>query len=381
MTVIKKGTKFVIPKTFKIDSVIGCGAYGVVVSAHDKVTDERVAIKKICNVFSQGVEYAKRILREIKVLKHFRRHENIICLKSLVKPRSYEEFNDVYLVSDLMDDSLKSYLSKQQEMTEQQIQYLMYQLLRAIKFVHSANVLHRDIKPHNILINYSCDLKICDFGLARSAADKSKDVDKRNMSTHYVASRWYRPPELLLCLKEACKAIDVWSIGCVFAELLNSDTTTSNRVLFPGESYLKQIDLIINLLGSPLDEDIRGCPKGIQYVKTRPKREKQDLKKRFPKASDLAIDLLERMLHFNPEKRITIDEALKHPYFENMSDPENEPKCENVFEMEFNENITLDELKRLMYEEIMSFDPNADDEDKMEIDDSPDVSCNDSKGA
>jgi mitogen-activated protein kinase 1/3 len=191
--------------------------------------------------------------------------------------------------------------------------------------------------------------------------------EQRNMSTHYVASRWYRAPELLLCHKEASKSIDMWSVGCVFSELLNSDATTSNRVLFPGDSYLKQIDLIINLLGSPLDEDIRGCAKGINYVKTRPKKEKQDLRQRFPRASSLALDLLEKMLHFNPDKRITIDEALQHPYLESMSDPETEPVSETQFKFELPNTVTLDELKKLMYEEIAYFDPEA--EDRMMIDD------------
>jgi mitogen-activated protein kinase 1/3 len=336
-------------------------------SALDTVTQERVAIKKINNVFSQGTEYAKRILREVKVLKHFRHHDNIICLKSLILPRSFEEFNDVYIVTDLMDDSLKGFLSKQVELTEQQIQFLMYQLLRSLKYIHSANVLHRDIKPHNILINYNCELKVCDFGLARGMDSANTKDEQRNMSTHYVASRWYRAPELLLCHKEASKSIDMWSVGCVFSELLNSDATTSNRVLFPGDSYLKQIDLIINLLGSPLDEDIRGCAKGINYVKTRPKKEKQDLRQRFPRASSLALDLLEKMLHFNPDKRITIDEALQHPYLESMSDPETEPVSETQFKFELPNTVTLDELKKLMYEEIAYFDPEA--EDRMMIDD------------
>jgi serine/threonine protein kinase len=153
--VIKKGTKFVIPKRYKIESVLGFGAYGVVVSALDTVTQERVAIKKINNVFSQGTEYAKRILREVKVLKHFRHHDNIICLKSLILPRSFEEFNDVYIVTDLMDDSLKGFLSKQVELTEQQIQFLMYQLLRSLKYIHSANVLHRDI-VRCIMLLFNC---------------------------------------------------------------------------------------------------------------------------------------------------------------------------------------------------------------------------------
>jgi len=199
-----------------------------------------------------------------------------------------------------------------------------------------------------LLINYNCEVKLCDFGLACSSAGE----ESTNMSTHYVASRWYRAPELLLCHKEANKALDVWSVGCVFAELLNSGS--EKRVLFPGDSYLKQIDLILNVLGSPKEEDIKGSPKAKQYVSTRPVREKLSWQKQIPRANTLAADLLNKMLHFNPQKRITVDEALAHPYFENMADEESEPVCPNVFEIGTLPS-KLEDIKTRMYEEIMSF--------------------------
>lgn len=253
--------KFEISSRYSVTGLIGQGAYGVVVyvsiffipifssSGYDNLLKQKVAIKKIFNVFEQDKEYQKRILREVKILRHFRNHSNIVSLTDLVPPRSYDQFRDVYIITDLMDSDMRAIVKSPQELTDQNIQYFLYQILRGIKFVHSANVLHRDIKPSNILLNSEMDVKICDFGLSRG-------VDFENdptMSTpyvllfifyqffSYVATRWYRAPELLLMWEKAAKSMDMWSIGCIFAELLDKP---KRKVLFPGKNYLNQLDLV-----------------------------------------------------------------------------------------------------------------------------------------
>merc|ERR1711970_1469054 len=198
---------------------IGKGAYGVVCSASNSVTGERLAIKKISNAFDNVVD-AKRMLREIKLLRHLQ-HENIVKIKDILPPPSLENFKDMYILYELMDTDLHQIIRSSQPLSDEHGQFFIYQLLRGLKYIHSANVLHRDLNPSNILLNANCDLRICDFGLARTSSEKE-------YMTEYVVTRWYRAPELLLSCAEYTAAIDIWSCGCIFAELLG------RKPLFPG---------------------------------------------------------------------------------------------------------------------------------------------------
>jgi mitogen-activated protein kinase 1/3 len=185
--------------------------------------------------------FCLRTLREMKLLRYFN-HENIISILDIQKPRNYETFTEVYLIQvrglyfpnigvmltesqELMETDMHRVI-RTQELSDDHCQYFIYQTLRALKAMHSANVLHRDLKPSNLLLNANCDLKVCDFGLARSAASTE---DNSGFMTEYVATRWYRAPEIMLTFKEYTKAIDVWSVGCILAEML------SGKPLFPGK--------------------------------------------------------------------------------------------------------------------------------------------------
>lgn len=234
------GTVFEVDAKYAPIKPIGKGAYGVVCSARDVETNKKVAIKKIVNAFENVVD-AKRTLREIKLLRHLR-HENVIDIIDCVKPASKHEFEDVYLMYDLMDTDLYQIIRSSQSLTDEHCQYFVYQILRGLKYIHSADVLHRDLKPGNLLLNANCDLKICDFGLARTALI---DADASEFMTEYVVTRWYRAPELLLSCAEYTSAIDVWSVGCIFAELLGRKT------LFPGKDYVHQLNLIMRVIGTP----------------------------------------------------------------------------------------------------------------------------------
>lgn len=339
-----QGTIFELPRKYELKYAIGQGAYGIVCSGRNTETDELVAVKKIFSVFEHDKEFQKRILRELRILKHFK-HENIIALKDLVLPRAVDSFEDVYIVTDLMDTDLRQIIKSDQPLSEQHIQYFLYQILRALKYIHSANVLHRDLKPGNLLLNSDCELKICDFGLSRGI---NFELDP-TMSTSYVATRWYRAPELLLQWEKATKAIDVWSVGCIFAEMLE------RKVLFPGKNYLNQLDLILDLVGSPKEEDIRGSDKARKYLRNLPRKTAKNLRKVFPNVNPSALDLLSKMLIFNPEKRISVEQALEHPFMESMHDPEDEPSCTPTFDFSFEEQAENGSLKEMIYETIVDF--------------------------
>jgi len=193
--------------------LVGQGAYGIVVAAKDKLasdkTKELVAIKKIDKAFEHKI-FAKRTLRELRLLKLLK-HENIINIETIILPKSREEFEDVYVVSEMMDTDLTSIIKSDQPLTEEHYKFFLYQLLRGLKYIHSAKIVHRDLKPRNLLVNSNCDLKICDFGLARPLF---KNV-KANVLTEYVATRWYRAPECLMTDGYYNHKMDIWGYGCV----------------------------------------------------------------------------------------------------------------------------------------------------------------------
>lgn len=230
---------FTVDQRYTMIRTIGSGAYGVVISACDAKSDENVAIKMVPKAFSDEID-AKRILREIKLLKHFQ-HDNIVGLLDMMPPnvKYLEDFKDVYLVTDLMETDLHRIIYSKQKLSVDHVQYFIYQVLRGLKYIHSCRVLHRDLKPSNLLVNSNCDLKICDFGLARGIHEPTKEDDDAMggtmLLTEYVVTRWYRAPEIMLACHEYSYPIDMWSIGCIFAELL------LRKPYFPGEDYIDQV--------------------------------------------------------------------------------------------------------------------------------------------
>jgi mitogen-activated protein kinase 1/3 len=349
---VVSGTRFELPDKYEYKKPIGHGAYGVVVSAVDKETGKKVAIKKVPKAFEDLID-AKRILREIKLLRHFE-HENIIALHELLMPPSLRDFVDVYIINDLMETDLHRIIYSRQALTDDHVQYFVYQLLRSLKYMHSAEVLHRDLKPSNLLLNSNCDLKVCDFGLARGVA---RDVDPSSAEaelTEYVVTRWYRAPEIMLSCQVYSKAIDMWSVGCIFAELLG------RKPLFPGEDYIHQLQIICDVLGSPTDEDLHfvTSEKAKRFMRSQRFKPKRPFSTIFRKSNAKAIDLLEKMLVFDPAKRISVEEALAHPYMESLHNPEDEPTAGEVFDFSF-EKLDLDKrtLQRLIYEEALVFHP------------------------
>ncbi|RLM91983.1 mitogen-activated protein kinase 8 isoform X3 [Panicum miliaceum] len=286
---------------YKIQEVIGKGSYGVVCSAVDQHTGDKVAIKKIHNIF-EHLSDAARILREIKLLRLLR-HPDIVEIKHIMLPPSRRDFKDIYVVFELMDTDLHQVIKANDDLTKEHHQFFLYQMLRALKYIHTANVYHRDLKPKNILANANCKLKICDFGLARVAFN---DTPTTVFWTDYVATRWYRAPELCgSFFSKYSPAIDIWSIGCIFAEIL------TGKPLFPGKNVVHQLDLMTDLLGTPSLDTVSRIrnEKARRYLTSMRKKQPVPFSERFPKADPAALKLLQRLLAFDPKDRPTAEEA------------------------------------------------------------------------
>ncbi|KAJ7600919.1 mitogen activated protein kinase-like protein [Mycena floridula] len=355
-------TSFLLPDSAPYTplSLIGEGAYGVVCSAVHVASGRKVAIKRI-SPFDHSM-FALRTLREIKLLRHFNNtgyhHENIIAILDILRPPNLEEFKEVYLVQELMETDLHRVI-RTQELSDDHCQYFLYQTLRALKALHSADVLHRDLKPSNLLLNANCDLKLCDFGLARSTKH-SNGGDGNSFMTEYVATRWYRAPEVMLTFKQYTKAIDVWSVGCVLAEML------SGKPLFPGRDYHHQLSIILDLLGTPSIDDFYAISsaRSREYIRALPFRKRVSFAKLFPTANPLALDLLDKLLAFSPKGRIEVEEALRHPYLAPYHDPQDEPTALPLppaffdFEEqgEGGQALSKGELKVMIYNEITRSD-------------------------
>ncbi|XP_057419311.1 mitogen-activated protein kinase 7-like [Lotus japonicus] len=324
---------------------IGKGAYGVVWSSINSETDEKVAIKKIGNVFENCTD-AMRVLREMMLLRHIH-HENVIALKDVMIPDKRTSFKDVYLVYQLMDTDLHHIIKSSQPISNDHCQFFMFQLLQGLEYLHSANILHRDLKPENLLVNAKCDLKICDFGLSRT-----NGVGDEFM-TEYVVTRWYRAPELLLYNGNYGTSIDVWSVGCIFAEILG------RKPLFPGINCLKQLEVIIVVLGSQDESDLEFIhnPRSRRFIESLPYTRGIPFSELYPQADPLAIDLLQKLLVFDPSKRITVSEALQHPYFTDICNPFYEPPAQVPIKIDVVESESDEIIREMMWNEMLHYHP------------------------
>jgi len=325
-----------VTRKYEVVQKLGKGAYGIVWRAQDKKTRETVALKKIFDAFQNATD-AQRTYREIMFLEKMAEHEHIIKLKCCLRA---DNDRDIYLIFDYMETDLHAAI-RANILQDIHKQYIMWQSLKALKYMHSAELLHRDMKPSNLLLNSDCLMKVADFGLARSLRDQSLPTEADTVLTDYVATRWYRAPEILLGSTRYSFAVDMWSMGCILAEMLQG------KPIFPGSSTINQIEKIVELTGMPSEQVIKEISpfaptmmqslqsekrssqnhNSLQYTGAHSKRDRlvgdstQLWRNKLPNASEEAIDLLQKLLSFTPETRISAAEALEHPYVAQFHDP------------------------------------------------------------
>lgn len=333
-------------RKYEIQQKLGKGAYGVVWRATDKKTRETVALKKIFDAFQNATD-AQRTFREIMFLQRLDKHDNIVKLLNVLPA---ENDRDIYLVFEYMETDLHAVI-RANILEEIHKQYIIFQLLKAMKYLHTGELLHRDLKPSNLLLNSECLMKVADFGLARSVASLAQDNAANAVLTDYVATRWYRAPEILLGSTKYTKGVDMWSVGCILGELIGG------RPMFPGTSTMNQLDKIVEVTGMPKREDIDAIdsPFAATMLESLPKTTKKNLETLYPNATPEALDLLGKLLQFNPDKRITAIECLEHPYVAQFHDPAAEPSCPQPIVLEIDDNVkfSISEYRETLYQEVV----------------------------
>lgn len=341
-----------LPDYLDLKQKLGSGAYGEVFLCDDRRDNSQVAIKWIRD-FARDPIFGKRILREIRILASLN-HENLLRLVDLL-PLPGPDFDDVYIVMPYMHLDLHKVIHSKMKLSESHAQAFACQILRGLKYLHSAGVVHRDLKPSNILVNKDCTLRIADLGLARGRNSGDEEL------TDYVVTRWYRAPELMLLPTGYFEAVDLWSVGCIHAELL------ARKPLFPGDNHIGMLRLIGACLGFDPKRDLAWLPRegpardgALRFVDSLqlPETPTKPLEDRLPKASEDCLDFVRKLLSFDHTQRISAAGAIAHPYVAHLADAKGETIAEKTFNWDFDRfEPTKQALKDRVFEECARLHP------------------------
>lgn len=299
---------------------IGEGTYGVVYKARDLSTkDQRIVALKKIRLEAEDEGVPSTAIREISLLKEMN-DPNIVRLFNIV----HADGHKLYLVFEYLDLDLKKYMEalpvsqggRGKALPEgsgialqtlglgpDMVKRFMSQLCQGVKYCHAHRVLHRDLKPQNLLIDKEGNLKLADFGLARAFG-----VPLRTY-THEVVTLWYRAPEILLGGRQYSTGVDMWSVGCIFAEMC------TRKPLFPGDSEIDEIFKIFRILGTPNEQEWPGVTSFPDFKPSFPKWARQDIATTVTNLDDTGLDLLDALLVYDPAGRISAKQAVMHPYF------------------------------------------------------------------
>ena len=328
-------------------SVLGRGSYGSVCEAMDSDQNCLVAIKRITNLFRNTVD-CKRNLRELAILRRVN-HPNIVRLHDVFVPLDPKKFDEIYIVMEICDSDLRNLMKLDVFLNEDHINMLLYNVLKGVKYLHSAGVYHRDLKPANIFCNQNCSVRVGDFGLARAvmSQDASDFFDQAReqaegggeasaVATQHVGTRWYRAPELILLTENYTEAVDTWSVGCIYWELVQmlAVPLKDRKPLFPGNSCFPlsphaqhrkdfkfhtrsegdMLNQIFNVIGTPTEDELKGVDRAdaVRYLRLFKKREAKDIRFTLPFAPVESARWLEGVLKFNPKSRLSIPQAIEH---------------------------------------------------------------------
>jgi mitogen-activated protein kinase 15 len=294
-----------VERKFLVERHIGGGAYGVVWRAIDRKSKATVALKKVFDAFGNPQD-AQRTYREVMLLQRLS-HPNIIRLHSVMKARNGA---DLYLAFELMETDLHAAV-RSGVLQPIHKQFVTYQIVRCVRYLHSRGVLHRDLKPANILLNSDCVAKLADFGLARCVEKLAKVLEHRPILTDYIATRWYRAPEVVMSTSQYTFAIDMWAVGCIVGELL------CGKPLFRGTSTLHQLSLISAGVGpvTPQELGSLGCEHAEALMANAGvDEEAKSVRVLLAGHPPDAVALVVQLLQFDPSKRLTASQALRMPY-------------------------------------------------------------------
>merc|ERR1719336_1245838 len=385
---------------YKFKRTLGKGSYGYVCEA--RLVDNpkaRVAVKKVERVFENRTE-AKRMLRELRILRTLKSCKEIVGLIDILPPKDLKGFDSLMVVFEYVDTDLSRLFNSNQYFTPKHVPYIMYQILLGLKYMHSAKICHRDLNPANILINEDCSIRICDFGLSRSLEFNEKDEPhpmshdmvfsapklpkvrtlKRELTRH-VVTRWYRAPEVILLDQkwEYMDRVDMWSLGCIMAELLwmekrNCDHYRKRQPLFPGSNCYPlspatnargragtqaddQLKVIFGVIGTPTKAQIDSynSEQIKKYLSKFRPQARVEWREKFPGASKEALDMLDGLLQLERTKRYTVDMCLEHDYLKKNRNKALEQSIKpDVFEFE-DISLTADQIRELLVDEVLLF--------------------------